>query len=331
MINAARPFLILTALFALVLTPVPGAEDAVAPGSRTEVDGVILAIESDAVVVRDYFERQFRFLLSPDLEIKEKKSNPFRSAVRYGFEDLTLGLNVSVKAKSNARGEWVAGEIKFTQDDLKVAEALTTRVVPLEERLDETESALHETRRDLQDYQTQMEGEVEELQGAFRLSREEAGAAQRQADLAYDRAEDGHQRIESLDRYRTLSAVVIHYGFDRFELTEESQRKLDELVDQIESLEGYLIEVAGFASSDGNPEYNRKLSEMRADRVVRYLSDEHRVPLRRIIRPYGFGELHPVSENTTREGREMNRRVEVRVLINEGIQPSSISASATSP
>lgn len=328
MINAVRSFLTLSALFALILTPVLGAEDAVAPGSRAEVDGVILAIDSDAVVVRDYSERQFKFMLSPDLEIKEKKANPFRSAIRYRFEDLTLGLNVSVKARSNAHGEWVASEIKFTQDDLKVAEALTTRVVPLEARLDETESALHETRQGLQEYQSQMEGEVEELQSAFRMSREEAAAAQRQADLAYDRAEDGHDRIESLDRYRTLSEVVIHYGFDRFELSEESQRKLDEMVDRVESLEGYLIEVAGFASSDGNPEYNRRLSEKRADRVVRYLTEEHRVPLRRVVLPYGFGERHPVSDNTTREGREMNRRVEVRVLVNEGIHPSAISASA---
>jgi outer membrane protein OmpA-like peptidoglycan-associated protein len=57
--------------------------------------------------------------------------------------------------------------------------------------------------------------------------------------------------------------------------------------------------------------------------VIRYLVEQHNIPLRRIITPYGYGELQPVAENTSRSGREQNRRVEVKVLVNRGLIQSA--------
>jgi flagellar motor protein MotB len=53
--------------------------------------------------------------------------------------------------------------------------------------------------------------------------------------------------------------------------------------------------------------------------VIRYLVENHSIPLRRIITPYGFGETNPIAENTSRDGRAQNRRVEVKLLVNKGI------------
>ena len=77
-----------------------------------------------------------------------------------------------------------------------------------------------------------------------------------------------------------------------------------------------------------------QLSQRRADSVIRYLVENHNIPLRRIITPYGYGELQPVAENTTREGREQNRRVEVKVLVNRGIlqgAPAMTKPSSDNP
>ena len=61
------------------------------------------------------------------------------------------------------------------------------------------------------------------------------------------------------------------------------------------------------------------LSQRRADNVIRYLVENHQIPLRRIITPYGYGESNPVAENDSRDGRAQNRRVEVKLLVNKGL------------
>ena len=64
---------------------------------------------------------------------------------------------------------------------------------------------------------------------------------------------------------------------------------------------------------------NKKLSQRRAQAVIDYLVENGNVPLRRIGTSYGFGELQAIADNSTREGREQNRRVEIKLLVSRGI------------
>jgi len=65
--------------------------------------------------------------------------------------------------------------------------------------------------------------------------------------------------------------------------------------------------------------------------VITYLVEQHKIPLRRIVTPYGFGELDPVADNKTRSGRAENRRVEVKMLVNKGLtQPAPTIAPGSS-
>jgi OmpA-OmpF porin, OOP family len=114
-------------------------------------------------------------------------------------------------------------------------------------------------------------------------------------------------------------------------LSEDAKAALAELAAQAKTERAYVIEVTGFASADGGENLNRRLSQQRADAVVRYLAEFHMIPLRRIITPFGYGESQPVADNTTREGREQNRRVEVKILVNKGLVAPPAPVTLTKP
>jgi outer membrane protein OmpA-like peptidoglycan-associated protein len=298
-------------------------------GSKSEVEGVIVERSGDSLTVRDYLGGETRVTLTPSTEIKERKRNPFRRSNRYSPDQLLLGLNVEAKGIGDREGALVAEEIKFTQDDLKVAETITSRVAPVETELDKTRLSLESTQTRLEDTERQLEettqrvdGQLEELDAAYRTARSEAQSAQSSADQALEGVESANRRISSLDDYDVVTTATVQFTFDSSSMPEEAKPEVDDLAQQFTNKKGYLIEVVGYSSSDGDPEYNRRLSQKRADAVVRYLTEAHSVPLRRIITPYGFGEMSPIADNSTLQGRKQNRRVEVRILVSRGLGQS---------
>lgn len=81
------------------------------------------------------------------------------------------------------------------------------------------------------------------------------------------------------------------------------------------------IVVEGHTDSSGSDVYNQQLSERRALSVQRLLVQRGVSESR--ISTIGYGETRPVATNNTPEGRQMNRRVEIRVNPNAQAQPQS--------
>jgi outer membrane protein OmpA-like peptidoglycan-associated protein len=73
-----------------------------------------------------------------------------------------------------------------------------------------------------------------------------------------------------------------------------------------------IVEVTGHTDSTGSNEYNQRLSERRAASVAEYLVAQ-RIDLRRLL-TQGFGEGYPIASNASAEGRQQNRRVELRLV-----------------
>jgi len=87
-------------------------------------------------------------------------------------------------------------------------------------------------------------------------------------------------------------------------------------------LQGHMIEIAGYSLSTGTKELNQQLSEDRAANVVQYPQETQN--RRRTFRcgelvPAGYGATHPDENNTDSQGRALNRRVGVKVLVNKGL------------
>jgi OOP family OmpA-OmpF porin len=85
------------------------------------------------------------------------------------------------------------------------------------------------------------------------------------------------------------------------------------------SIEGYMIQVEGHASSVGSASLNQKLSQDRAANVTTILLQQAHVSLTRMLAPGAMGESNQVGNDRTAEGQAENRRVVVRVLQNKGV------------
>jgi outer membrane protein OmpA-like peptidoglycan-associated protein len=80
-----------------------------------------------------------------------------------------------------------------------------------------------------------------------------------------------------------------------------------------------MIEIAGYASIPGSKDFNQQLSEDRAEAVAQYLRNQKNIPLRRILAPAGYGATHPDAPNNDPQGRALNRRVDVKLIVSKGI------------
>jgi len=121
-------------------------------------------------------------------------------------------------------------------------------------------------------------------------------------------------RIDGLSDYQLVMQETVTFGLGSSQLTEDARRVLDEAAASVVPDAPCIIEVLGFTDTSGDPTYNLALSERRAKEVVRYLVGQHDIPLRK-IHMLGLGSEDPATNNETREGRQGNRRVEVRVFI----------------
>jgi OOP family OmpA-OmpF porin len=103
----------------------------------------------------------------------------------------------------------------------------------------------------------------------------------------------------------------INFDFDKSNIKPEFTPVLDEGVDILKSNPDVKIVIGGHTDSIGTPEYNQKLSERRAQSVLDYFVkkgiDKNR------MKAVGYGETKPIADNKTKDGRALNRRVELQV------------------
>ncbi|MBL7696803.1 MAG: OmpA family protein [Chitinophagaceae bacterium] len=104
----------------------------------------------------------------------------------------------------------------------------------------------------------------------------------------------------------------IHFGFDSSTLREESHRQLDSLVRIMTRDSLKIAEISAHTDSMGSDSYNLRLSAARAASVRRYLIGAGIAEERIVAR--GYGEIAPVSSNSTDSGRQRNRRAEFRYV-----------------
>lgn len=276
-------------------------------GQKYKIKGVVVAKDDSSFIIRDVTGVETKVVLTSSTSIKTKgglfggsKTTPLNAIVR--------GLNMEVEGRGDTTGALAADKVRFDKDDLAVAQSIESRVAPAEERLSQAEQNAE-----------RISGQIDELVAVSNAARGGAKAAQDTADAAVAAVNATNQRITSLDDFVVQSTKTVNFKVNSSVLSPDAKAALDEVATTALTMKGYVIEITGFASAEGSTAKNKALSQRRAQAVIDYLVETHNIPLRRIGQSYGFGELQAVADNTTREGREQNRRVEVKLMVSRGL------------
>ena len=260
-------------------------------GSKMKFRGVVISRDADVFTIRDRSRADYQVLITDNTSIKTH-GGFLRSGKKYPVTDILRGLIVEVEGRGDAQGQLVADKIRFNESDMRAAITSDTRVSPVEAN------------------QERMAGQMDELYAVAAEARAEVKAV--------------NERVSSLDDYDVQETVSVNFRTNSAVLSPEAKQTLDDLAAKTTSAKAYMIEVAGHTDSTGSDAKNFRLSQQRAEAVVQYLAVQHKIPLRRFVTPMGYGKTESVADNTTAAGRSQNRRVDVKMIINRGLnQPST--------
>ena len=281
------PFLLATLVFGLPASaqqPTPLPPMVVhADGEKTEFSGVVVRRNGDTVLVRQGDIATHTVLVTDETRISTPSGLFKMDRKKRDISRIMPGLMLEVEGRGGPDGFVVAKEIHFSSRSMKTAEQINVGGEVTRNQVAANTDSIEQVKRRLADSITHV-----------------------------------NARVTNLDMYDEKISTVVNFAHDSWELGDGAKNVLNDMVKRVSGLQGYVIEVKGYADTTGTSNYNLQLSQRRASAVVRYLADEKDIPLRRLLNPTGFGSASAIASNATPDGRAMNRRATVRVLVSRG-------------
>ncbi|WP_263357470.1 OmpA family protein [Acidicapsa ligni] len=206
------------------------------------------------------------------------------------------------------------------------------QTAPIIDQTNQLNDKTAQNNRDIKSTDERATAGIAKAQGAADSATQNAQGAQKSAGDAENAANDAVHRADSLasvvaglDNYQAIGNVSVTFGFDKAALTKDDKAQLDTFAATLATAKSYIVEVTGGTDSTGNADYNYALSQRRADAVVQYIASKYSIPAHRFYL-IGIGKDKEVADNSTREGRAKNRRVDIRLLSNTGARTTDASA-----
>ena len=228
---------------------------------------------------------------------------------------LIPGLEIQAEGMYNSLNQLVATAIKFKGNDLERAQSI--------------QAGLHQTKVQAERNRAEIEQQKAELDAqaaALKVEQEKVAAnaekiAASEASIAANRAkiEAAVARFGQLDDYYILDEVTVLFGNGKVALEPQYKPQLSELAKKSKTIDAYMVQITGYASSSGSVALNQKLSEDRAASVTNYLVQDCDVPMTNLLAPAAMGESRQVANGKSADNETQNRRVVVRILQNKGI------------
>jgi outer membrane protein OmpA-like peptidoglycan-associated protein len=283
-------------------------------GEQTKIQGVIVSRDGNIIKLRGNDDSIGTIDLTDTTKI-QLKHGIFGRKTAMDTASLVPGLQIEAQGKGNDKGELVAERVIFDPNSMRASRQIDTRVSPLEART----GSLEGRTGTLESRASSMEGRQNQLDEQQKQTQQQVGQVKQEADQANQGVSDVNNRVSDLDKYQAKYSETVYFKFNSAALSDEDKQKLDELAQKVQNEKGYVVEVAVFTDTTGKASRNQVLSEQRANAVIRYLEQQGNIPIHRILTPAGMSSTHEAEPNNTAEGRKMNRRVEVKVLVNQGV------------
>lgn len=274
---------------------------AVATAEGVKVEGFIKARNGPTMLVQTTDGMNVTVLLDDNTDVGQVEGMLKARHKEMSMAALVPGLRVKVEGLYNEQKQLVATKIRFKGSDLKHAQAV--------------QAGMHESQQALKKQQEELQAHNEALQAhQQQLNEQQAKLAEHKAAI-----EAAVARFGQLDDYYIFDEVTIYFANGKTSVDPKYVPQLLALCQKAKAIEGYMIEVKGYASPQGSTALNQRLSEGRAGNVTNVLLQQGRVPLTRMLAPGAMGESEQVGNTRTVEGQARNRRVVVRVLQNKAI------------
>ena len=295
-LSISKKFSSLVALFVLV-----ALLRTAALAETTKVEGVIVGRSGSEIIVEYLQGAELAFLLDDSTKVSQTGGLFKARRTDKSMAALIPGLKVKVEGEYNQDRKLVATSVKFSGGDLEKAQL--------------AEAANRQHRKETE----QHKAELEKQAAALKAQNEQLQLHEEQLAANKAKIEAATARFGDMDDYYILDEVTVYFANGKVKVDPKYEAPLLELATKAKDVQGYVIEVTGYASSTGSTEVNQKLSEDRANNVTNVLLQKANVPLTRLLAPGAMGESQHVNNDKSAEGQAENRRVVVRVLQNKAI------------
>jgi outer membrane protein OmpA-like peptidoglycan-associated protein len=313
-VGAQRVCVVLLTVFALATAGFAQ----ITSGQKAKVKGTITSRQGDLVKIQD--EKSGSPVLvkiTDDTKIiRDKSKVAFHRHEGMDVTAMVPGLTIAAEGVGNADNQLEASKITFSPDAFAIEVAQQQEINANKSAAGNAQTTANQGVTAAGDAQTS----ANQAQTTANAAGTVATAAGSLAMMNAGAVEMVNKRVSDLDDYKTVAEAVIYYPTGKYALDAPAKADLDKLIALTSSTDGYLIEIAGYASKTGTKAVNQQLSEDRAEAVANYLRNTGNIPMRRIVAPAGYGSTHPDAENTDPQGRELNRRVDVKLIVNKGLQ-----------
>lgn len=262
--------------------------------TKTKIKGLITGRTGEEMTLKTADAPKVVVVLTDATTIEQPKGALGLRKQHYTVTALVPGLAVEVYGTKNDKNQLVATKVKFSKASLQTADAIQAGLTPTKAAVSSNKEATESNQQAIQENAQQM--------------------GVNQKDIA-----ETNERFNDLSDYVVKADAKVYFTPGSDKISEQDKGALALLATTAKPLNGYIVQVKGYADSTGNPTMNQQLSLDRSEAVIAYLEQSGGIPVLHIVAPGAMGTTSPAASNETAQGRAENRRVDVKVLLNKGL------------